>query len=345
MYTVMIAEDETIVKRSLAKMIQNHHRGFTVAGEADNGREALAQIERLRPDVLITDICMPVMDGLTLIQAIREKNLTLEPVIISGYGEFAYAQKAMQFGVNEYLLKPIRLETLDQTLERVFAKLESRSRRFTLHVEWLNRCREAAQKAVDCVLLFNESALEMELESVHRFILQFEAELAPYSLKHLYRDFITACNQELKERELYCRMETDLAGMTPERLPAEAFRALRQVMEELRSRKGLKPHYKIQQAIEMINERFTESLTLEEMAKEAGLTPPYFSRAFSEAVGMSFVQYVTQLRIKRAKMLLKQTHLKTYEIAEAVGYWNYPHFSRVFKRHVGCSPEAFRKDR
>ncbi|WP_010277136.1 response regulator transcription factor [Paenibacillus senegalensis] len=346
MYSVLVVDDEYMIKRSLTKMIEEARHRFTIAGEAEDGKEAWTKVEQLKPDILITDICMPVMDGLALIQEVREKYKFIEPIIISGHDEFAYAQKAVQFGVHDYLLKPLRPDALYKTLDRVYTKLEERNERFARHGEWTAFCRDAAVRITEHMLLFNEGGILAELAEGYERMLKLEQDLAPYPLKNMVQDLLSACHALLVEK--YGDTFLEFASLNTTLLSADHYFAhmrtsILRMMNELRSKKHLKINMKVNQAIELINQRFTEVISLEEVAQAVGLTPSYFSSAFGESVGMSFVHYVTRLRMAKAQTLLKDTSLKTYEVAELVGYMNYPHFSRAFKKYTGVSPGRFRK--
>ena len=95
-YSVLIAEDESEIRRALAAMVEEHP-SFRVAGCAGDGKAALRMIEALRPDVLMTDIRMPYMDGLELLQALDVRGIRIKTVIISGYSSFSYARTAMKY--------------------------------------------------------------------------------------------------------------------------------------------------------------------------------------------------------------------------------------------------------
>src|SRR5690606_13234789 len=105
-YTVITVDDEAMIKRTIGKLLESTG-SFRSVGEAEDGAEAMQLIERLRPDVVITDITMPVMDGLELIAACSGKQDGPEFIIVSGYGDFSYVQEAIRNGVADYLLKPI----------------------------------------------------------------------------------------------------------------------------------------------------------------------------------------------------------------------------------------------
>ncbi|MDO5403690.1 MAG: response regulator, partial [Eubacteriales bacterium] len=127
MISIVVADDEENVRDIVANFINKSNKGFEVVGRAENGKSALKLVEQLRPDVLISDICMPVMDGLELIGEIKERDIDVKTVIISGYNEFSYARKAISLGVEEYLLKPFTPVELMDILERVRADIEKQS--------------------------------------------------------------------------------------------------------------------------------------------------------------------------------------------------------------------------
>ena len=118
---ILIVEDEVMIREGLAKLIKSH-TGHTVAGEASNGQEGLNLALRLRPELVITDIRMPVMDGLQMIEKLHDMNLNTRAVILSGYSEFEYAKKAIYYGVEDYLLKPLAAEDIVDVLERIEKK-------------------------------------------------------------------------------------------------------------------------------------------------------------------------------------------------------------------------------
>ncbi|WP_239619066.1 response regulator [Cohnella mopanensis] len=120
MKKTILVDDEYFARKGLLGLIPWEKYGYEIVGEAEDGEEALELIERLVPDLVITDIRMPVIDGLELIQTIRERgDKSTKFIIISGYGDFKYAQQAVRFGVQDYLLKPIDEIELTDTLQRI----------------------------------------------------------------------------------------------------------------------------------------------------------------------------------------------------------------------------------
>ena len=126
MYKIFLADDEIWVIMGLKKLIEKIGAPFQVVGEASNGVMALEEIEKKKPDVLITDIRMPGMDGLELMKEIRKKKLDTKVVLVSGYAEFDYSQKAIRMGAVDYLLKPVEAETFAKVLENLEKMLDER---------------------------------------------------------------------------------------------------------------------------------------------------------------------------------------------------------------------------
>lgn len=104
--SILIVDDEPLIRRGLTKLIETNELGWKVTGEAGNGKEALEQMDQLKPNLVLTDIRMPVMDGLELTRHISERNDETAVIILTGYRDFEYAQAAMRYGVKEFLLKP-----------------------------------------------------------------------------------------------------------------------------------------------------------------------------------------------------------------------------------------------
>ena len=124
MYKVIVCEDEVMILDNIVKKINQSELGFEVIQKALNGKQALQLIEEYLPDVVVSDIKMPFMDGLELIGKIDVKYPYMKKIIISGYAEFEYAKKAMAFNTYDYLLKPVNSDELTQTLIKLKMDLD-----------------------------------------------------------------------------------------------------------------------------------------------------------------------------------------------------------------------------
>ena len=123
-YRVLLADDEEEIRTGISRKIGWASLGFQLVGEAGNGVEALELAEQLRPDVVLTDIKMPFMDGLELCRRLRMSLPGARLVVFSGFDDFEYARQAMSLGVSEYILKPINAPELIQVLEKLRGQLD-----------------------------------------------------------------------------------------------------------------------------------------------------------------------------------------------------------------------------
>lgn len=119
MKTIVIVEDEFRIREGLGKLINKVQLGCRVIGEAENGYEGMKMVRDLEPDIVMTDIQMPKISGLEMIEKIKEIGVDCIFVILTGYADFEYARQAIRLGVNEYLLKPATISDVKQLLTKL----------------------------------------------------------------------------------------------------------------------------------------------------------------------------------------------------------------------------------
>ncbi len=124
LYKVFLVEDEIVTREGIRDNVDWKANGFEFYGEASDGDMALPLLRAIKPDVLITDIKMPFMDGLQLSKIVRERMPWVKIIILSGHDEFEYAQEAIKLGVNEYLLKPITVNEMHKVLQKIATQLD-----------------------------------------------------------------------------------------------------------------------------------------------------------------------------------------------------------------------------
>lgn len=124
MYSVFLVDDEVVVREGIRNNIPWEETEYTLAGEAPDGEMALAILKDLKPDILITDIRMPFLDGLALARIVKKTQPWIKIIILSGHDEFSYAQEAISIGVEEYLLKPVSSANMLDCLHKVALRLE-----------------------------------------------------------------------------------------------------------------------------------------------------------------------------------------------------------------------------
>lgn len=500
MQKILIADDEAPIREWLEFCLKKAAYPCSIAGMASNGEEALAMFRSELPDVLITDIRMPFMDGLELIEKVRELSPSVGIIVLSSHDDFSYVRTAMRAGACEYILKT---EITESMLVGILAKLESERRvdrmadpgqLVSKRTLLLRRLLSPAPDAVvpggrelgDCGIFLSDSTLfaaalrfdadagipadladpsnplyafanrivnpvwfpndsgtallaanmseSPSLASRYRILKDFIIELSAHfrasagasslhrgtallgrsmreALGCLELDFYTgrgSCNlkQEnervdagaaldayrdrmlepllsgdpaaalarLEETQDYLSQVRPLpvsvvksfflemleAMMNYRERPGKDRSRTRTILEnsgtlrelteafrrEIRNSDGLAESGKYSQAVRKAIAHITanslKNVGLDEAASISRLNPDYFSRLFKEETGRNFVSWLSDLKIRRAITLLRETNLKVYEIADEIGYSNLGYFSRVFKKQTGKNPFEFR---
>lgn len=346
MLRAIIADDETMIKKSL-KVIVERTNLFEVTGAFTNGREALEFMKANPVDLLITDIRMPVMDGLNLIAALRETGIETAVIILSGYGEFEYAQRAIRYGATDYLLKPIVPDQLQKMLVQIASKRKQQMLLQSRRQESLWYWKQQGARLSVLLRDMDGAAIDLLLEEVHAYITRsYDEPLNNY--KTFYDDLLTFAFHELIEisPDFKETIHLNLAGADESSLDGLKYQARMQIDEWMRQIAAVRNHgmfLAMKKALAYIQEHiYDENLSLQSVADELKLSVSYTSECIKEALGINFTQYVTNLRMERAKVLLTDPSLKMYEAAFQCGYADYAHFTKTFKKHYGYSPKEYR---
>ena len=128
-YKILIVDDEYLVRRGLRETVDWSVLDAEIVAECENGRQAIAEVERCRPDLIISDVRMPVMDGLAMAEKLAEMNFDGAVIFYSGYSNFEYVRKAMEYGVSGYVLKPEENDLLTRKAAETIAVLEERRKK------------------------------------------------------------------------------------------------------------------------------------------------------------------------------------------------------------------------
>lgn len=529
---VFLVEDEVIIRSGVKKSINWEQEGYEFVGEASGGELAYPMILKEKPDILITDIRMPFMDGLELSRLVKKELPDIKILILSGYDEFEYAKKAIKIGVTEYLLKPISAAKLTEVLNAVaetirqeneeknlletyFAEMRENTERDKMrlfekllmgdlsmgeileagerfgmnlgascykivlfkilanlenHVyaeQMVDACSSVEQAAsmMEGVYVFqrgvegwaflltaqDEKSMEESAKILYQNLKQAMKNYTQLeyfggigstvprirSLKQSFREadrafaarFVEEANQIISQKEFEkSQMEEGLKmqgvvqiGKSREmlqkflsngtreevkafsdayisRIEEENIRStmvrqyvvidvcivilsfcerissanrlqeeaeeLQKMMQKIHSLSEIKKYVVrlLNEAIELRdaesgrrysdliaaakkeieNHYMTEEISLNTVAISVGMSPSYFSSIFSKEAGKTFVEYLTEVRIEKAKEFLMCSSMKTSEIGYEVGYKDPHYFSYIFKKVQGCSPKEYR---
>lgn len=244
-YKVVIVDDEPIIARGLSQVLPWEKYHCQVVGTALGGEEGLELIREKKPDIIFTDICMPGMDGLSMVAAFQVEFPDMEVAVLTGYRDFDYAQQAIRLGVTRFLLKPSNLDELEEAVQAMIQNLKKRN-------------LEGEEK-------------ETENKSAGSFI--------------------------------------------------------------------------VKNAMEYIREHYKEKLTLAEVAEKTYVSQWHLSKLLNRHLEKNFSELLNQVRIDRAKELLKDPSYRVSDVGEMVGFTDAAHFSRVFKKTEGISANEYRNQK
>lgn len=527
MFKVMVADDEKLIRDGLAETIPWKELGLELVGTAEDGLKAIKLIKEIKPDIVLTDIRMPFIDGLSLISEVHRIVPNCRVIIITGFGEFEYAKTAIQLGVSDYILKPVNIPELCGTLSHIVGDLnqigeqkaeiekirtrmqqtdEFRLQRLLLYYmqgrmplqQFLSGLTGDFSDNCNYMLIllqideFDNLTADMDEESIFNMMQKFENSLfsvreelnkivieessgrylilfrgncnedllflvrayirhlrlvrsdfrfttvsselfreigksqAAYQFvnKSLDYSFRIGSNRDItppdinetpgsshwsdipsmdglikaisnfnkreiyetfkdmsdeirdsgKNSYLYTRMISSMIYGEIIRMTAEIHCPIESIIEdpEKEYKKILSAttldsmfqelYHFIEKICDFVDDKMTLSknvvgkaklyieanyadsqLTLDKVAGAIGITPNYFSALFKQYTAQSFINYLTEIRLKNACSLLKGGNYKTYEVAFKCGYDNATYFSTIFKKYIGISPSEYCK--
>lgn len=381
-YTLLIADDDAMIRKGLTNLMPWSELGFQLVDVLSDGKALMQRLSAQPADVVLTDIRMHEVSGLMVAKEVFENHIPTRMVILSGYSEFEYAQQALRYGVKEYLLKPISIDALRETFERIRIDLDrERSER-----EYLARVKSYAEGlAGNMDALFVGDALagllsgdsrfaeRMRLNSweekdVRRLALLLEvscppggAELVENALRLLDDGCAFHPLQKRPDRVEGLLLEkrqgtggilrntagildslNAMTGMRLELSSCTAFDDLRQLCSYKRAAPWDEEEGPVAKACAYIRANYSKNITLNDVAAQLYVNPAYLSRVFHEKIGQTFTETLTRIRLDAAIERLKTGDMPISEIARVCGYPSSKYFYKQFKRYMGISPGEWR---
>lgn len=324
MYKILLVDDEMVFRKGIGAMLRKSDFSIGQISEAVNGFEAMELLERDNYDIVITDIRMPRMDGLMLCKCMREKGIRSTVVIMSGYDDFKYAQTAIQYGVSDYVLKPVSQKKLEEVLKAVIRKQTERGA--SLKYSEMDRL---VMKLVEALWELNKEEWLEAGEEARRSL----AGIGYSTEQELLQEIVLNTADKISER-LGERLMVDEPG-------EHGFEENLELLWEMvsnRKRHGL---------LEQVRDHLLSdpAMSQEELCRYLGFSSSHFSAIFKEKTGKKFVDYRTQIRMESAKQKLCIPSKTVTQVAAEVGYSDYSHFSSVFRKYYGKTPAQFREER
>ncbi|MCM0649502.1 response regulator [Clostridium swellfunianum] len=353
MIKVLIVDDEYFAREGMKKTIPWEDYGCVVCGEAKDGFEGVEEAKRLKPDIIVTDISMPQMNGIEMAKEIRKLLPECKFIIITGFDEFEYAKAAIKLSAIDFILKPIDesefLEALKIAAERCRKSIKNNILIKREEVIRISQILKEEKELLLTIQAYDKVKMEKLLRKIYFNILnkenydiikQVSIDIVLKSLNTLSEYNISVEDARLESLDVYER-----AAETSNLNEAYnwVYKVLLNIIEAVKEAALEANDTSIYKAIDFIKEHFCEDISLSDVAKEVYLSESYLSRKLKKVKGISFVEYITRLRMKKAMELLKDPSIKINDIAKRVGYPDYRYFSQTFKKYYGYSPSEFIK--
>jgi two-component system response regulator YesN len=340
--------------------------------------EALEILEKEKIDIVITDVRMPVMDGINLCREIRSRGFPCEIIILSSYDHFEYAKRAMQYGAVDYIYKPeltpeLMMETLERTVQarqrKVLAERDGDSflssaknavkRMFEKDekslYETLIRDERAILVQVGFLLIFDvnpygcftePSGVWQEAKRIHDSDLE---NTVPVPLQEggaavfYFGKYFESLRHRLEgEDNNYLYLFHEQVSLPELRGMFLEFRH-REIQELKKSFPSYHGNTTVLRAIQYIAAHYREHISLDTVAGAVYVTPSYLSRLFMRECRKNFVEILSEYRVQEGKKLLRETDYDLERITDLVGYRNSKYFIKTFKKFTGETPGQFRR--
>ena len=349
MYKVIVADDEAVIRNRLIKHIKWAELGFVVVDSARDGEELIEKCLKHKPDLVVTDICMPGVDGIDFAEKIRKLGIKTEIIVFSGYSEFEYARRLIEFDVMAYLLKPIDMDKLCEAIKKAYDKLELR----TASVAYTSLKQICDQTAENIMRDIGSG----RCDRIDSYLMEFEDELTGNAMEFseiknqyfillntLYRNLIELKANVGNVKNVFKGVFDDWSdidgGDELRRYVSNLIIGIIQLMNGAED--DIADMY-FNNAVKFIDEHYMEDISLKDVADYLEISGGYLSVILNDKGKAGFVKLLRYKRIDKAKEFLLNTNMKVYEIAYILNFANPRYFSEVFRAETGLNPLDYRK--
>lgn len=361
MLKVMIVDDLEVMRRQIKRLkLWGENTGFYIADEAEDGQTALDKLQKEPVDLLITDIKMPRINGMELLKETYEKKLATCVVFLSEYGEFTLAKEALQYDIFDYLVKPVKEKELRVLLkkakeyirekeasQRQLEKLEDKlmdkmeiyypEKRIASIIEYLASGNKKAVEITEAMT--EEIAMAMEYDMIKvRVVLERACDEIWTGVKKSHgwlEDFMDTSYFSNYRLAHHKNLESIKKEVT------DTIRLLQITLGRFILRG--KTNVVVQQICTYVIQNVENKITMNDISESLYLSKNYIGDIFKEETGVTVGEYITGIKMERAKRLIVEGELKNYEIAEKLAYKDVEYFSKLFKKTTGQTPKEFKK--
>lgn len=342
MYTILLVDDEELERKALWFNLQNSGLPITILGEAASGREALDIVHHSRPDLIIMDIKMPGIDGIETTRQIKTLYPDTEVIILTAYGMFSYSQQAIKAQATDYLLKPIKPEQLIEAVKYALDRISSKK----LHYGPAIDLTELEEQVKTGNLIEGKRQLSLLLDLLAAKPTPMP-KLNSFGLR-LMIIVVQAALSSGADPAKITLIENNLAQDLLHISSLEEIKSWGEILLEKcidllsSNQRTSQIQVLVRQAMNYIESNYGYNISLNSAAAHVHLSPAYLSRIFNEKTSVGFTEYLTLVRLKKAKQQLRMSNETIDQIAFSTGFKSSSYFSAVFKKHEGITPTEYR---
>lgn len=362
-YSVVIIDDEPWTREVVKHLGQWKELGLSIVGEASDGDLGLEMVRELRPDIILTDVRMPYLNGIDLVRTLRAEGNQAQVIFFSGYDDSSYIRSALRLGASDYLLKPIkpnelneRLKTCVEAIKKTVSENGGANAAITeapgfIDASWAKPFYVLCSDLQMALQTGEVASVEKKLAEIRALLTQNEGETPQrgsliqvyYALMGILQRYISDSGYSVDE--VFGKSNTSFVfgrDSTSEQLFRYARELLKTAVVRVSELTRNSTKLNLDSVREFLKESYARGVTLEETAARFFVTKEYLSKVFKLKFGEGFTEYVTKLRMERALRLMCEYDIAIKDIGPAVGYFDTAHFYRVFKKHFGFTPGQMR---
>jgi len=360
-FRVVILDDEAWTRDTIKRLGRWRELGFRIAGEASDGASGLECIRLLDPHLIITDMKMPGLDGTRLLQELQKQNSRAKIIVISGFSDYAYTRQAVASQAVDYLLKPVDPEDFNAALQRCADTLRAsqtdepavRPPTVLLGVDsqWLKDYQEARNGIRRSLDSLSETGLQEAEARLRALVAACPATARLAILVKLGYELFSLLEEQvivwLPEGDL--RFQPSLICCAVGEHSTiddilEHYGALARDLIAIRASDSQRQHrIDLRPIRRYLETHYQENITLDGLSRDFAVSKEYLCAVFKKENGCTLTEYLTRIRLDKARDLITHYQLPLQKIPEMVGYMDIPHFYRSFKRRFGLAPGAFRE--
>lgn len=332
MVKLLLVDDEFFVLDQIRQCISWEEFGVELIGCCENAMDALEEMINEVPDILITDIKMPLMDGLELVARAKQMNPAIQCVVLSGYAEFALAKAAMNQGVFNYLLKPFSKTEFEDVLSKCIEKIrKSRSER----ILQLEQRTELISKLAAELQILKENYEIVDARKIQA-LMKFYPDLS--LLREACLFLMVRYSENVGALKIRYIPEFYNAGKDIYNTAADLLNQIYVKVNESEMIRKIKEY--------TCQNYCREELNLQWISENVvHLGVKYVGRSFLKETGVKYSEYLSGIRIEKARGMMKHNgDIRVEEIAEQIGLGHdVPYFYQLFKKHTGMTPKEYKK--